>query len=304
MADEPSDTPIVSVNHHSETLLVPLLGDLGAAFPHRIVVDNSGTYPQQEGVTVLRPGRNLGFGSACNLGIGETTASQVLLLNPDVKVDAAQLRALSAGLHRQRHPGIVAPVIRRDQRWITDGYHYPGLAREMLAATGMSRALNQLRAPRPPAPSGDLRRVPASSFPSGALWAVDVSSFRAVGGFDEDYFLYVEDADLVERLRSVGSEIAVDPAVVVDHLGAQGSSSTPTTREVLRRVGVQLFAATHYASGWEWFRRLHLPMVRALAANDSPIGSFLLDQWQRNHPPREVSATLAEELRSGRLSTT
>ena len=43
------------------------------------------------------------------------------------------------------------------------------------------------------------------------------SAFEAVGGFDERYFMYMEDADICRRLRAVGYEVIVDKATIAVH---------------------------------------------------------------------------------------
>jgi GT2 family glycosyltransferase len=57
----------------------------------------------------------------------------------------------------------------------------------------------------------------------GALMAVDAAAFRAVGGFDEAFFLYREETDLCIRLRADGGRIVHAGHVTATHLGG-GSS--------------------------------------------------------------------------------
>ena len=41
-------------------------------------------------------------------------------------------------------------------------------------------------------------------FCTGSFSAVRTAEFKAVGGFDEHYFMYVEDADLTQKMRTKG----------------------------------------------------------------------------------------------------
>ncbi len=52
---------------------------------------------------------------------------------------------------------------------------------------------------------------------SGAALAMPRSSWRQLGGFAEDFFLYHEDVDLSLRLRLGGGTLGIEPAAVVDH---------------------------------------------------------------------------------------
>ena len=61
----------------------------------------------------------------------------------------------------------------------------------------------------------------------GAAAALDTAAVRAVGGFDDDYFLYYEDTDLSWRLRLAGLRIVYAPSAVVrhHHAGSSGEGS-------------------------------------------------------------------------------
>ncbi|HLM33479.1 MAG TPA: glycosyltransferase, partial [Gaiellaceae bacterium] len=84
-----------------------------------------------------------------------------------------------------------------------------------------------VRARRYPA---EFRRVPPGGGPvdwvSGACMLVRRSAFDSVGGFDEGYWMYWEDADLCRRLVDKGWQVHFEPAAVVHHAtGASGTSA-------------------------------------------------------------------------------
>ena len=55
----------------------------------------------------------------------------------------------------------------------------------------------------------DLTKPTEIEFCTGSFSAVDTAVFKAVGGFDEDYFMYVEDADLTQKMRTRGKAYLV-----------------------------------------------------------------------------------------------
>lgn len=70
--------------------------------------------------------------------------------------------------------------------------------------------------------------VPAPQVPEGILFtltapAVRRSTFRALGGFDEDLFIYYEDTDLALRIWANGGRVGFEPGAVVWHV-QEGSS--------------------------------------------------------------------------------
>ena len=55
----------------------------------------------------------------------------------------------------------------------------------------------------------DLTQPTEIEFCPGSFSAVDTAAFKEVGGFDEGYFMYVEDADLTQKMRTKGKAYLV-----------------------------------------------------------------------------------------------
>ncbi|MDQ6725356.1 MAG: glycosyltransferase family 2 protein [Actinomycetota bacterium] len=197
-----------------------------------IVVDNASldgsieaVLASDPGVTVVATGANLGFGSGVNRGVEETTGDHLLILNPDTVVEPGTVKALTEALDRD--PGLAAvgprienvdgtlyPSVRSfPNLWVATGHAFLGL---VWPTNPFSRRYRML----------DLdhgRPVSEVDWVSGACMLVRRSAFEAVGGFDESYFMYVEDVDLCWRLGQAGWRIGYDPAGRVVH--ALGASS-------------------------------------------------------------------------------
>lgn len=214
---------VVIVNWNGGTYLLDCLHKLKAQTlaPSRILVmDNGSTDGSCEaaervpGVTVKRLSANLGFAAANNRAIEECDTDLVALLNPDAfpepdwleqLVDAAKTRPDVASFgSRQMLHGFEN---------ILDGtgdiYHISGVAwRDRHGFTVQ--------------PDVDL--IPKEIFcpcAAAALYRRDV--WLASGGFDEDFFCYVEDVDLGFRLRILGYQSLYVPSAVVNHVGAATS---------------------------------------------------------------------------------
>jgi GT2 family glycosyltransferase len=80
---------------------------------------------------------------------------------------------------------------------------------------------------------------------SGCCMLMRTSAFQAVGGFDERFFLYLEDADITRSLRSHGLTLHVPSEVVVHHWGRGNHRSRRLTL-------VNLHSAWLYFSKWGW----------------------------------------------------
>lgn len=178
-----------------------------------VVVDNDSTdgtaefvesrYPD---VTLIRTGRNRGYGAANNSGVARTTEALVAIVNPDVRLDPAWSEEIvrSMGEHPAcgaaegklllaRQPGVLNS---RGSRLSILGFG---------CATGLGR------------PDHPDTRVKEVSYASGAACVVRREAFQEVGGFDETYFLYHEDVDLGLRLRAEGWSVLYVPGARAQH---------------------------------------------------------------------------------------
>jgi GT2 family glycosyltransferase len=102
-----------------------------------------------------------------------------------------------------------------------------------------------------PAPLPDTQPASSVDWVSGSCVLVQREAFNDIGGFDERYFLYWEDADLCRRLRNAGWTIRFRPDARVVHVGAQSSRTVkPLAIRAFHR-GAFLYYATHVApSRW------------------------------------------------------
>ena len=197
-----------------------------------VIVDNASADGSVEVVrrldpdaTIVETGANLGFGTAANRGVAVATGGHVLILNPDTVVEPGTVKALSEALDRD--PGLAAVGPRLEN---LDGSLYPSVRRFPQLMVAFGHAFLGLVWPANPATrryrmlDWDHDRPAASvDWVSGACVLVRRTAFDMVGGFDEAYFMYVEDVDLCWRLGQAGWRIGYEPAGRVVH--ALGGSS-------------------------------------------------------------------------------
>ena len=183
-----------------------------------IVVDNasddqSASIAEGLGCDVVRLPRNHGFAVAANAGARLCTTPVVVFVNPDCVVDTATLRR-GAELCDNAEPVCAVPDFRDGAGEITRGVQ-PGYTRRgLLADIAMLRTGGAGRTAA--------REDAAWSWPLGACLFMPVAVFRRLGGFDEGYFLYMEDVDLGQRLAAAGGAIH-STETIVEHAQQQGS---------------------------------------------------------------------------------
>ena len=178
-----------------------------------VVVDNGSTDGAVEhvqarfpGVRVVRSKRNGGFGAGNNLGAAAAQGAFLVFLNPDAVVTGGWLEALVHPLAEDPSIGLVTPkVLLRDD---PDRINVAGLEVHLSGIT-LCRGLAS-----PRAAFDEATEVAAVS---GVAFAVRRDVFEALGGFDEDFFLYVEDVDISLRAWLAGYRCLYVPQAVVLH---------------------------------------------------------------------------------------
>jgi GT2 family glycosyltransferase len=217
-----------------------------------VVVDNASSDGSAEMVRAEYPWvtlhankANLGYGAAANQAIASCTAEYVLLLNSDTLLQTGALMALSGYLDLHPRAAIVGPrLVEADGTLQASCYPFPTPLNTFLEnSTSAIRLGRLIRHHIPLLRNSYLRTWPHTSarvvpWLKGAALAIRRAAFDAVGGFDESYFMYFEDADLCYRLTAAGWQIHFTPATTVVHVG--GAS----TRQWRTEMTVRLLAST------------------------------------------------------------
>lgn len=209
-----------------------------------VLVDNGSTSfdPDQmaqdiPGAIVIRQ-PNRGFGNGCNRGAAEVDAAYYFFLNPDtILFDPQVMEKLYVFLKAHPKAGIAAPRLlypdgtlqetcRRFPPW-----HVPFLRRTSIAQKGSpKRALDRFLMR-----DYDHEALRLVDWAQGSALLMDGALFRALGGFDERYFMYYEDVDLCRRAWLSGRPVYYVPAAELTHVYARDSMDGGVLRSLLRR---------------------------------------------------------------------
>jgi len=251
---------VIIVSYRCESLLRDCLASLLAdppIAPIRVhVIDNAsgdGTAEmvrQEFGeIELTASPRNLGFSAANNIGIAAGQAPYVLALNPDTRATGRALDALLEILEARRELGMCGPRLELEDGGFDHASrrsfptplsalgHFTGLGRRQ-GATG---ALAQYRAP-------DVEAGPVDAI-NGAFMLMRRAALEEVGGFDEGYWMYMEDLDLCYRFAEAGWITWFEPSVVVVHVKAGTSGRHRSVRlNYAFHYGMYRFYRTHYAA--------------------------------------------------------
>lgn len=260
MSDVATSAVAVIVDYHTDEVLVECVRAMRAnGLEQFVVVENGdvGSVPTGlgEGVTVVSPGVNLGYGRGVNRGVAlAPSAPYVLVSNPDVLVHEGAVAALVDYFETHEEVALVGPTILRP-----DGTRYPSVR---VFPNVWLAGLHAVLAPWWPSnPATRRYRSPRADgtvdWVSGACFLVRRAAFEQVGGFDERYFMFAEEMALCWQLREHGFKVAASNDAVVTHL--EGVSRARLPRQMLiahHRSALRFEAQT--ARGW---RRALLPIA-------------------------------------------
>ena len=254
------------VNHDAGDVLRSCVASLRAeGVDDVVVVDNDSADGSAEElgdvdpeVRLVRTGTNLGYGAGANRGLREVDAPYVLVSNPDVALHRGAIAALRAVLVADPLLAIAGPCILE-----ADGTRYPSARQFPSLVDAAGHTVLGLVAPDNPftrryrMADADPTVVREVDWVSGACFLARRQALEELGGFDEAYFMYAEDADLCWRARRAGWGVAYAPGAVVTHLQGVSTARHPYRMLLAHHRSVYRFAR-RTERGW---RRLLLPAV-------------------------------------------
>ncbi len=167
-------------------------------------------------VRVICLDRNYGFAGGYDRALEQVDADYFLLLNSDVETPAGWLDPILDCLDRNPDVAVVAPkLLDRNNR---ESFEYAGASGGYIDYLGYpfcrGRVLRSIE--RDNGQYDDARDV---FWVSGAAFCCRAEVFRALGGFDADFFAHMEEIDLCWRMQLAGYRVRIVPESRVYHLG-------------------------------------------------------------------------------------
>ena len=165
---------------------------------------------------------NGGFAFANNRAIAALAAAgplpaAIALINPDARVRPGALECMAALLDREPRAGAVgALLIHEDGRPQSSAFRFPSLRGEFCRGAGTGFIDRLMRVPPISIDSEVAVEVP---WVTGAAVMFRTAALAEAGLFDEGFFLYFEETELMRRLRAHGWTVWHEPAALVVHEG-------------------------------------------------------------------------------------
>ena len=224
-----------------------------------LVVDNDSGSTYLEALTqqladkarVIPSGRNGGFGFGNNIGLKHTPPSRyVLFLNPDVVVHQGTLETLVRYLDEHQDVGAVSPKVL-----FPDGSLQPLNKRNPTVldlflrrfAPGFVKNFSMVKARLDYYAMMDVGYdAPCEvEFMTGCFMLLRRELLEKIGGFDERFFMYLEDADLTRRAHAHARTLYI-PEATITHRWQRGSHRS------FKLMLVMFHSIWTYFCKWGW----------------------------------------------------
>lgn len=272
-------TPIavITVTYSPGTYLDSFLRSIDPATsrPTAVVLADNGSVDgapeaaaqRYDNVEFFPTGGNVGYGTAINMAVrhlkkrkdaGEIDAEFFVLSNPDVAFDPGAIDAMIECAKRWPEAGSIGPRIRE-----ADGSAYPSARTVPTIRNGVGHALFGTIWPENPwtrayRAEQDLDSEHAAGWLSGSCLLVRWDAFEQIGGFDERYFMYMEDVDLGDRFGRAGFVNVFCPTAQIMHEKGHAAGENPAAMLPAHHESAYRFIADRHPAWWQFPLRLAL----------------------------------------------
>ena len=194
-----------------------------------IIVENSNNlefkknFEQKfDNVECILTGANLGYGKANNLGLKEVKTKYALILNPDARLERSTLENFLEEAKKNPDFAIIGPYIqeKNDEKKKID--------------------------------TTKINLVKVENVRGFAMF-LNISEFKEIGFFDENFFIYFEEIDLCKRLTKQGKKIYLSTSIKINHDGGQSHNKNINRAMELSRNWHWMWSSFNYHKKYKGF---------------------------------------------------
>lgn len=266
-----------------------------------VIVDNAspGTIPDELADPCRWPGVRLharrdngGFAVGVNAGWRVARSPWLLVLNPDVEVPEGRLARIVARVLRFEADPVAAPGVVGFALRNPDGSRQPSVG----AFPNLARMVWEQLIPRPRRKyqAGWRIRSGPVAWVTGACMLVGVHLLEALGGMDEEFFLYYEEVALCRSARGLGRRVEYDAGVDVVHRHPLQNRAVSPKMRVITRHSKLLYFRKHLPR-WQF---VGLSWIVSAEARVRGMGAMVQGRTEAVRAWRAIGA-VARAFRAG-----
>ncbi len=183
-----------------------------------IIVDNNSPreeskvleayFKNEAGVFIIPLNKNIGFGGASNQGALFAKGEILAFMNPDIEIKDNCFSSLITTLKTKKNIGIVVPkLLGKNGDYLGNGRQFP----TVLELFGRRLVLN------PETQTIERKKAFPIDWAQGSFLVMKKSFFKKLGGFDPNFFLFMEDTDLCRQCWRQHKSVMLDPKATALH---------------------------------------------------------------------------------------
>jgi len=212
-------------------------------------------------IRLVKNDRNIGFAAAVNRSLERSDAPFVMLLNPDTIFKGGHISEVLDYFHEHPDVGVVGPrILNSDGSLQESARSFPNILSGFFGRTSLLTQLfprNRISRRNLVSGNGNGKDPISVDWVSGACMIIRRQAIEKVGGLDERFFMYWEDADWCRRMREKGWRVMYHPSASVCHLVGESSRGRPFRSN----LNFHMSAYRLYAKYAEGAARILKPMV-------------------------------------------
>ena len=203
-------------------------------------------------IKLIESPENIGFAGGNNLGVANASGEYILILNPDTTVREDSIKKMVEYMEKDPEVGILGPRLeysdgtvqdscRRDMSFFdlvikrTALRHVPGLRRRVEKYT--MEDFNHSK-------TQEVELI------TGACMLIKKDFYDEIGGFDDRYFLFMEDFDLCKKVRKAGKKVVYFPEAIINHYHKRLSGGSIFKLLTKKVFWIHVKSAIKYF--WKW----------------------------------------------------
>ncbi|MEX2007355.1 MAG: glycosyltransferase family 2 protein [Candidatus Levyibacteriota bacterium] len=222
------DISLIILTYNSQNYIGRLLKSLGAKYRHEIdngkleiiVVDNNSSdktlsvVKDFEEVRVVENGDNFGFAKGINLGSKKAKGRYLLFVNPDSEFLSGDVFSFVQKFKDEKVAVVGGKILHTNGKKELSAGKFYNFWRVLLLSLGLEENL-RVRF------SGEKDKF--VDFVSGGFMMVRRDVWEKLGGFDEKFFMYLEDMEFCYRVKKHKLKVMFSPAATIQHVGQASS---------------------------------------------------------------------------------
>ena len=177
-------------------------------------------------IKYINTNKNLGFGKAHNYIINDIDSKYHAIVNPDILLEEDALQEIIKYLDNNKEVGMVIPNMTDEKGTRQEVYRLEPTIFDMFIRM-FCKGLFKKRKAKHTMQNMDYSKPFQVPFGQGSFLVIRTKLFKELNGFDDNFFMYLEDADLCKRVNRV-SKLMYLPSATVIHKWEKGSHKNKT----------------------------------------------------------------------------